>query len=321
MPIRLITRRQVAELLPMSKAIELMREGFLRLAEGRAVMPLRQRVATDHGDMLLKPARLPGETLCVKLVMTYPDNRTLGLPSVQGLMLVFDDRTGTPRAVMDAAELTAIRTGAAGGLAIDLLARRDSRSLALIGAGVQAHHQLLGALEVRPIERVFLFDRDPAAAEKLAVSLRQLPQRPEIIVVTDPDLGVAEADIVITATTSPVPTFHGAALRPGTHVNGVGAYQPDRREIDEATMRRAYVVVDGLEAAGIEAGELLIPGIKAAAELAELLTGAKPGRTDERQITVFKSVGMAIQDAVTAAFVLDEAERRSIGTESDLFGD
>ncbi len=321
MSIRLITRPQITQLLPMGKAIELMREGFRALAEDRVMMPPRQRIITADGDMLLKPACLPGEGLCVKLVMTYPDNPKNGMPLVQGLLMVFDDLTGSPLAVMEAGGLTAIRTGAGGGLAIDVLARKDSHTVALIGAGVQARTQLLAAMESRTIKRVFLYDPDADAAGHLEDSIKAMDGEVEIIRVNDPDDGVAEADIVITATTSPVPTFSGSALRPGTHVNAVGAYQADRRELDEETMLRSYVVVDGRKAAGVEAGELVIPGIEADAELGEILTGQKPGRVDDQQITLFKSVGIAVQDAVCASFVLEEAERLNIGTEVDMTGD
>ena len=320
MSIRLITRAQIIQLLPMRRAIELMRDGFRALAEERVMMPPRQRIVTADGDMLLKPACLPGEGLCVKLVMTYPGNPKKGLPLVQGLVMVFDDITGCPQAVMEAGGLTAIRTGAGGGLAIDLLARKDSHTVALIGAGVQARTQLLAAMEVRPINRVFLYDLDANAARRVEAEIEAEGKEVEIIQVANPDDGVAEADIVITATTSPVPTFSGSALRPGTHINAVGAYQVDRREVDEEAMRRSYVVVDGREAAGVEAGELAIPGIEADAELGEIITGEKPGRVDDQQITLFKSVGIAVQDAVSASFVLAEAERLDLGTEVDMAG-
>lgn len=318
MSIRLISRAEVAELLPMGKAITLMGRAFAAHAAGRLVMPPRQRVETAGGDMLLKPAYLPGEGFCVKLVLTYPGNRAKGLPVVQGLVLVFDDATGTPRGLIDAAELTAIRTGAGSGLAIDLLARRDCRSVALIGAGVQGRKQLAGAMEVRAIDRVLLFEPDDGTAGALIADLRAAAPGLRVTRVDDADDAVAQADIVLTATTSPVPTFNGSALRPGTHICAVGAYQPDRRELDERTMRGAYVVVDGHQAAGVEAGELAIPGITADAELGEVVNGSRPGRLDERQITLFKSVGMAVQDAFSATFVVREAERLGVGTNVDL---
>lgn len=304
----------------MKRAIELMRRGFAGLASQDVIMPPRTRLETEAGDILLKPAYIPGEGLSVKLVLTYPDNASRGLPVVQGLMAIFDDQTGTPLAVMDAGALTAIRTGAGGGLAIDLLARPDSRTLALIGAGVQARTQLHAALEVRAIEEVFLYDPVAATREQLERELEGYPSPPKVTAVGEPDEGVEQADIVITATTSASPTFSGSALREGTHVNAIGAYQPDRREVDEAAMRRAYVVVDGYDAAGVEAGELRIPGIKADADLSEIVTGKRPTRTDDRQITLFKSVGMAVQDAMSADYVFQQAKQKGIGLMIDFAG-
>lgn len=318
MSLRVITGRQVADLLPMKRAIELMRGGFEDLAEGRTEMPRRQCVPMADGDILLKPCWLPERGMSVKLVTTCPGNPARGLPLVQGLVMVFDDVTGTPQAVIDAGELTSIRTGAGGGLAIDLLARPDSSSVALIGAGVQSRQQLLAAMTVRPIEQVTVFDPSDEAYAILMREFGSQPESPLITRMVNPDDGVAEADIVITATTSPVPTFHGAALRAGAHVNAIGSYQPDRRELDEETMLRGYVVVDGMAAAGREAGELLIPEIVPDAELGELVTGAKPGRSSDDQITVFKSVGMAIQDAVSACFVLEQANLLGVGQEIEL---
>ncbi|MCH7227054.1 ornithine cyclodeaminase family protein [Haloferula sp. A504] len=318
MSIRMIAGSEVAELLPMDRAIELTREGFRALAEGRTEMPVRQKVEMADGDMLLKPCCLPGRGMTVKLVTTCAGNPDKGLPLVQGIVLVFDDVTGTPRAVIDAGQLTSIRTGAGGGLAADLLACPDSCAVALIGAGVQARQQLLAAMTVRNIKYVTVFDPSDEAVEILKSEFGAMPDPPVITRTRQSDEGVADADIVITATTSPVPTFHGSVLRPGTHVNAIGAYRPDRRELDEDTMRRSYVVVDGMAAAGREAGEVLIPGITPDAELGELVTGAKSGRTSQDEITVFKSVGMAIQDAVSACYVLEEAERLNVGREVTL---
>jgi len=304
----------------MGRAIELMRRGFAGLAAQDIIMPPRTRLKSESGDILLKPTYVPGEGISVKLVLTYPDNASKGLPVVQGLMAIFDDKTGTPLAVMDAGALTAIRTGAGGGLAIDLLARPDCRTLALIGAGVQARAQLHAALEVRSIEEVFLYDPVEATREQLERELEAYPVPPKLSFVEEPDEGVAQADIVITATTSATPTFSGSALREGTHVNAIGAYQPDRREVDETAMRRAYVVVDGHDAAGVEAGELRIPGIQADADLSEVVTGSRPARTDGQQITLFKSVGMAVQDAMSASYVFEQAEQKEIGMMIDFAG-
>jgi len=320
MHVRLITRPQVIQLLPMKQAIDLMRRGFAGLARQEVIMPPRTRLLAEHGDLLMKPTYVPGEGISVKLVLTYPDNAAQGLPVVQGLMAIFDDQTGTPLSVMDAGALTAIRTGAGGGLAIDLLARPDCRTLTLIGAGVQARAQLHAAMEVRAIEEVFLYDPVDAAREALELELQIYPVPPKVTAIKEPDEGVVQSDIVITATTSATPTFSGSALRAGTHVNAIGAYQPDRRDVDETAMRRAYVVVDGHAAAGVEAGELRIPGIQADADLSEIVTGSCPTRTDDKQITLFKSVGMAVQDAMSAGYVFEQAKLQEIGLMIDFAG-
>lgn len=181
--------------------------------------------------------------------------------------------------------------------------------------------ELHAAMEVRAIEEVFLYDPVVTAREQLEGELARYPQPPKVTMVEKADDGVAQADIVITATTSGTPTFSGSALLEGAHVNAIGAYQPDRRELDEVTMRRAYVVVDGQNAAGVEAGELRIPGIKADADLSEVVTGKCPARTDDKQITVFKSVGMAVQDAMSAGYVFDQAEQKGIGHIIDFAGE
>ncbi len=318
MPLRILNKKQVVELLPMDKAIALMRSAFGDLSAGRVVMPHRGRIDVEQGNMLLKPAAIEGDGLYVKLACTFNANPQRGLPSVQGLMMVFDIETGRPLAVMDAAELTAIRTGAGGGLAVDLLARADSRSVALIGAGVQSRTQLLAAIEVRPIERVYLFDPNTAAAEKLASDLSASHPGIGVERVGTSDEGVAQADIVLTATNSPVPTFSGSAVRPGTHINAIGAYTPDKREVDEPTVRMAYVAVDSYESARTEAGDLVIPGVQPDAELGEIVNGDKPGRTGDAQVTLFKSVGVAAQDAAAAGYVYRQAEQNHIGLTVDL---
>lgn len=318
MTIRVLTGDQVAGLLPMDQAIQLMRQGFGALSSRRAVMPLRARVDMECGDAHLMPASMDGTGLCVKIVTTYPSNRELSLPVVQGMLLVFDPQTGAPRALMDCRRLTAIRTGAGGGLAVDLLSRPDSRVLGLIGAGVQSQMQLRAALCVRPLDHVVVYDSFPANAHALQRQLAAEEQTPAIEVAESVAEVVRQADILITATTSRTPTFDGRAVRPGTHINAIGVYMPDRRELDEHAVSRAYVVVDCRRAAEHEAGDLILAGRAPDAELGEVVNGTAAGRKDDQQITLFKSVGVAVQDAVAASWVLNQAEQRGIGVEIDL---
>jgi len=318
MKLRILKHDDVTRLLPMPQAIEQMRKAFAELSAGRATMPMRSRMDMEEGDMLLMPACLDDSVLCVKAVLTYPGNRERNLPVVQGMLMVFDPATGTPLALMDCEGLTAIRTGAAGGLAIDLLSRRDSHTVGLIGSGVQAHTQLKAAMVVREIRQIHIFDPCREAAVVLRDEMASQADAPEVIIASESEDAVRSADIVITATTSPTPTFDGHALRPGTHVTAIGSYRPDRREVDTYTVERAYVVVDSREASLNEAGDLIIPGRQPDAELGEVVNGTATGRTDDQQITLFKSVGTAVQDAAAAGWVLEQAEQSGVGVLIDV---
>jgi len=318
MQIRILTQDDVARLLPMDQAIERMRVAFGELSAGRVVMPMRTRVDTDHGDLHLMPACMNDSGLSVKMVLTYPGNAQHGLPLIQGALMIFDPVTGTPRALMNCGGLTAIRTGAAGGLAVDVLARKNSQVLGLIGAGVQGRTQVRAAMVVRDIRTVIAYDTCRATAENFAEAFDAGSVGPKVVVAEDADQAARAADILVTATTSAEPTFDGRSLRPGTHVNAVGSYRPERREVDTHTVQHAYVVADSRRACSEEAGDLIIPGRQPDAELGEIVNGTAPGRCDDQQITLFKSVGLAVQDAATAGWILQEAERMDAGTIADL---
>lgn len=318
MLVRILRGNEIRPLLPMAEVIQQMRQAFGELSAGRVVMPLRSCMDTGAGDLLLMPACLAGSGLCVKAVLTYPGNSQLGLPCVQGVLLVFDSGTGRLRAIMDGEELTAIRTGAAGGLAVDLLSRQSSRVMGLIGAGVQARMQLEAARVVREIATVVIFDKTRQAAETLRDVLLAEPDPLEVLLADTAEQAVTAADIVVTATTSPTPTFPGRVLRAGTHVNAIGSYRPETRELDEDTLQNAYVVVDSRAAARAEAGDLILASREPDAELGELVNETAASREDDRQITVFKSVGVAVQDAVTAAWALNKAEQQGVGVLVDM---
>jgi ornithine cyclodeaminase/alanine dehydrogenase-like protein (mu-crystallin family) len=318
MKVRLLSSQDVAGLLSMPAAIQAMRSAFAALSSGHAVMPMRSRVDFQHGDMHLMPAALDDSDVCVKIVTTYRGNRQLGLPVVQGLLTLFDGETGVPRAVMNCGQLTAIRTGAAGGLAIDLLARPDSRTLGLLGAGVQAVQQANAALCVRDFRQVFVYDRRREAAEHLCLELQKRPDPPEIQILDNADAVAGSVDVLVTATTSDTPTFQGSKVRLGTHINAVGSYRPDVRETDNTLVERAYVVADCRLACKHEAGDLVIPGRDPDAELGEVVNQTAPGRTSAEQITLFKSVGLAVQDAAVANWLLQRAEEENSGTIVEL---
>jgi len=248
----------------------------------------------------------------------YNDNPKRYLPVITGVVLVLDPQTGLPKALLDGHGLTSIRTGAVGGLAADLFARKDAQTVVLIGAGEQGRWQLQGLSEVRPIRRVYLVDRARSAADRLAGEIARWPDPPAVEIVDDPREAVPRADVVIAATTSSVPVFDGGDLQRGTHVTAVGSYQPETREVDQVTVERSRVIVDSRSAALVEAGDLNSLNETDVIELGEVVNGQQPARQNDDEITFFKSVGVAVQDAVAARVVADRAEELEVGTVVDL---
>lgn len=302
----------------MDIAIDLMRDAFVALSRGQAVMPARTQVDAPEGNILFMPAYLPSKALSLKAVSTYAVNHARGLQTIQGLVVTFDESTGAPTAVLDARSITALRTGAAGGLAVDLLARRDAHSLALIGCGVQGARQIEAIRCVRQIDQVRLFDQDKPMAEALAARIADVDASVTCSLCDTPDQAVEGSDIVITATPSPTPTFDSKHIAPGTHVTAIGSFQPHTQEIDANLVRKAYVVVEHIDSAWREAGDLIIADRKPDAELGQIVIGHAQPRQNDRQITVFKSVGVAIQDTATAAWVLEHARKNDVGTLFEL---
>jgi alanine dehydrogenase len=333
---RILSARDVRAAVTMPAAIAGMREAFAQLASGSAQVPQRS-VLTQAGrdaTTLVMPAWLPqGGQLGVKVVSVVPGNVAAGLPAVPAVVLLLDAATGQARALMDGTYLTALRTGAASGLATDLLARPEATVAALLGAGGQAPYQLEAICTVRPIERVWIINRTQARAERLAEQVREWPAtlRPREVRVAA--LGeaaraaVEEADVIATATSAREPLFPGGWVRAGTHVNAIGAFTPDARELPAELVARARIVVDQRAAALAEAGDVTLAIAAGAitaeaihAELGELVLGTRPGRTSPEEITVFKSVGSAAQDVVVAELAYREALRRGLGVETDLQG-
>ncbi|MBK8051213.1 MAG: ornithine cyclodeaminase family protein [Anaerolineales bacterium] len=324
-----LSRHDVEQLLTMPDAIAAVAEGLCQLTLGHVTMPQRLAVpvAMHNGIHLSMPAFVEGEpgALAIKIVTVYNDNPArYGEPTIQGVVLVHDPRTGKPLALMDAEHLTAMRTGAISGVATQTLARADARTVMLFGAGAQAGPQLEAVCTVRPIERAFVFALNPDGgrgfcarmAEKLGIPVEPL---------TDVQQGVEMADVVCTATNASSPLFNGDWLRPGTHINAIGAYTRTMRELDTTTILRSRVYVDGRTAAQTEAGDIVIPVQEGAitydhvvGELGEVLLGLAPGRMNDADITLFKTVGMAVQDAVTAPLVLQRARERGMGQEVKL---
>lgn len=315
MKIRILSATEVKTALPMEKAIDIMATAFGQFSAGKAVVPLRSRLHTEKGVTLLMPAYLKEtKNMAVKIVSIYGDNPSLQLPTVTAVVTVLDPETGLPLAFMDGDSLTAIRTGAAGGLAADLLSRKDAKRVVLFGAGVQGRSQLRGVMAVRSIEHVFVVDHVEEKAKALADEIRSWPQAPAAQIPSTIAKAVRESDIVIATTTSKTPVFDGNDLKPGAHVTGVGAFTPEMQEIDENAIRRARVFVDSREACLAEAGDIIKSRAHIDGELGDVVNGRIPGRQNKEEITFFKSVGLAAQDAAAAAAVLAGAEKKALGT-------
>jgi ornithine cyclodeaminase len=274
------------------------------------------------------PAFLPQiGSLGAKIVSVFPQNLQSGLSTIHAVVVLLDAETGCPISLLDGTYLTALRTGAASGVATDLLARRDSRVAAIFGAGVQGRTQLEAVCTVRAITKVWVYDPSPDAAKAYADKMKQrgdpIPQ--DISVAQTPKQALEEADIICTATTSSEPVFADEDLCPGVHINGIGSYTPKMQEIPGQTVARARVVVDSISASLAEAGDLIIPLQNKTmeesdihGEIGQVAAGYIPGRESDSEVTFFKSVGLAVQDIATAALALQRAEELNLGRNIDL---
>jgi alanine dehydrogenase len=321
-----LSRADLERVLETAAVIEVIESAFSEAAAGRAsALPRAVLPMAKGGVFVGMISALPRrQALGAKLVTVVEANRKRGLPTLHASYLLSDPETGAPLAFMEAGFLTAIRTGATSAVAAKHLARPDSRRVACFGAGVQAEFQLRCLKDALPIESVAVVGRDPARAWAFAARMRGALRVP-VEVTRDRRAAVREADVVTCATTSSRPVFAGRDLRPGVHVDAVGAFRSTTREVDVETVKRARVVVDTYHGAWAEAGDLLIP-IKAGAitrrhvraELAEVVALRKPGRTRPEEITLFKSVGWAPEDAAAARLAYDRALAQGIGTEVRL---
>jgi ornithine cyclodeaminase/alanine dehydrogenase-like protein (mu-crystallin family) len=327
----LLTAEDVRKALPMNEAIEAMKNAYASLSRGTAVVPLRTRLPIPDSEALsfFMPAFIHSQdesALAVKVVSLFPTNPSRGLAYIQAAVLVFDPETGRAIALLEGSSLTAIRTGAAGGAAIDLLARPDSKVVAVFGAGAQGRTQLEAACTARQIETAFIFDASPEKAQAFAREMNGkglIPQ--DIRIAASAAEAVAQTDIVCTATTSLRPVFQDKDIKPGTHISAVGSYRPDMQEVPAETLKRAKVFVDSRSASLEEAGDLIQPmqarlfdESHICGELGEVVLGRIPGRQSPDEITYFKSVGIAVQDAMAAQVALTNARKMNLGTEVDF---
>jgi ornithine cyclodeaminase/alanine dehydrogenase-like protein (mu-crystallin family) len=327
MRVLVLNRRDVESMLPMHTCIELMDAALASLSRGEVILPLRPvlRVPSSPNVFALMPAYSQAlKAIGTKLITVFPGNHGTAIDSHQGAVLLFDGETGSLLALMDAASITAIRTAAVSGVATRLLARRDSATLAILGAGVQAHTHIDAMLAVRPLTRILIWSRSGDHARAVA---RDAGTRHgvNVEVVEDAATAVRAADVVCTVTASREPVLRGEWLRPGAHVNAVGASIPTARELDTEAVTRARLFVDRRESALNEAGDVLLPIAEGAmtagaivAEIGELIAHAREGRRDGREITLFKSLGLAIEDLACAHYLHGAAKAAGAGTWVDL---
>lgn len=331
----LVSHREVAGLLPMRECIDTMADAFRALAIGDARLPLRQVISLPNSSNLL--ALMPGQlgvtakekhraSIGAKVITVFPGNDTTPLDSHLGVVLLFEADMGRLLAIIDASSVTAIRTAAVSGVATKLLAQPEAGDLAILGAGVQAMTHLEAMRCVRALRRIRIWSRTPERAAKFAVKAKE-KFNVTVDVCDTVQTCVTGADLICTVTASREPVLKGAWVSDGAHINAVGAALPSARELDTATVTRSRLYVDRRESALAEAGDILIPMSEGAinaehirGDLGALLIGAEPGRTSPREVTLFKSLGLAIEDLAAARHIYDKGVALGTGVWISLGG-
>jgi len=318
----LVDAATVRRLLTPQAAVEAVDLAFRAAAQGSVVQP--QRLVMAHGDgraLATMPALVEGLGLGTKVVTISPDNPRRGAPVHSILVLLMDLEDGSPLALVEGSRITALRTAAGSALATDALALPEASTLAVLGAGVQARAHVECLVRTRPIRRLRLWSRRRESAEVFAQEVRATTDL-EVSVLDDPDETAAQADVVCTTTASPTPVLDVSGLRPGAHVNAVGASFASLCELTPAAVAACAVYVDSVEAARAEAGDLLNAAAHGCfdlahvrGELGEVLVGRCPGRQGTAEITLFKSVGLAAQDVAVASLVVEAARAEGLGLE------
>jgi len=326
---RLLSDKDIRQSITIPEAIETAEVAFSQLSSGKAIVPKRTHLPINDKKLaIFMPAFLPSiGALGVKILSYFPDNFKRNFPLINGIVILFDIENGKILSLMDARYLTTLRTAAATALATKILANEDAKVLGIFGAGVQTRTQILTHLEVKKIHTVKIYDIKHEKAESLVKELkRQNCKSCRFLHVGKPKEVVEESDILITATTSTSPVFNGRDLKEGVHINAIGSFTSNSRELDDLTIKKAKIVVDSLEMALSEAGDIIIPmksglisDVNIYGEIGEIVLGKKKGRESQKEITLFKSVGLAIQDISIAKRIFQNAEKRNIG-KVQLFG-
>jgi len=318
-----LSQDEVAALLPMQTAIDVVRRAMIEVSARRCDLPLRTAVPVG-GDN--KMGVMPGamqNPACfgVKLISLFPENAARGLSSHRGAFMLFEAETGGPLALMDASLLTALRTAAASGVATDVLARKDATRLTLIGYGEQAQHHLDAMCAVREITEFTVAGRNSQKAEAFCTAAQT--RHPGLAFKCTADIAgsVAQADIICTTTAASEPVLHFADIAQGCHVNVVGSSIPTKREVDVAFVQQSSIWVDYLPSTLAQAGEVIdaiakgeIVADDLRGEIGALLSGDVPGRTSDAEITAYRSLGVAAQDLAAAHYIYEQAKKKGMGT-------
>ena len=315
-----LSREDIASVLEMDDVIDAVERAFVDFAKGRAKMPPRSIMDFPENDgwVGIMPAAIEtAGSIGTKVVTVFKNNARKSMPTTMATILLNDASTGEPLAIMEAGLITAMRTGAASAIATKYLARKDSHVVGLFGAGIQAKYQLFGVSRVRKVGNVKQYTPTKARQKKFAEEMEK-EIGAKIQIVGNPKESVQNSDIVITATTSPTPVFNGKWVSDGTHINAIGAHTKDTRELDTTLIEKAKIVVDLREAALKEAGEIVIPKAEGKklniyAELSELVSGKKKGRTSDSEVTVYKGCGIALEDLAVAKLAYDLATKKALG--------
>ncbi|HKY07105.1 MAG TPA: ornithine cyclodeaminase family protein [Candidatus Binatia bacterium] len=322
-----LSETQVQSLIDIDELTAALEQAHVQYSTGKAVMPVRLVVPLPQvqGRITSMPGFLSDDkALAMKVVTYFQENTKQNLPAILGTILLFSSETGKLIAVMDGSYITGIRTACASAMATKVLANTDTPVLGILGAGVQARTHIQALSRVRKINRVRIYS--PSGTSAAAIKRDLEPASGVTIeVAPSPEQALRDADIVVTATTAKTPVVKFASLKPGAHVNAVGSHRPDARELDGATMARAKVIVDSREAIMAECGDVLLAIEEKSiakdhihAEIGEILAGAKSGRAGADEITVYKSVGIAIQDVAAANLVYRKALERGVGTTVEM---
>lgn len=325
-----LSKEDIKNVFTMKDAVDSVKQAFSVYSEGKSVVPLRVNidVPNHQGQSLFMPGYVPDiDSIGIKIVSVFPKNAEKGKPSVPAQMILLDGTTGEVCCIMDGTYLTQLRTGAASGAASDLLAVKDAKVAAIFGAGGQALCQLEALLAVRKLLLVKVYALGDESKKFVKMAKEELKDYGvEIIASSSPEEAISDADIITTVTTARKPVFPGNLVKKGVHINGVGSYTREMQELDEYIVKSAdRVFVDSKEAVLAESGDFILPiekGIinkdKITGELGEVILGKLKGRESDEQITLFKTVGISVQDVVTASKIYKKALEKGIGKVVDI---